>query len=379
MGNSISDVLNKYKNGNNKKWPHNLDFLMSHYLFSMNTSSLQKMMSIEYCNEWVNNISELLEKKTSKEDLSILKRRVMGNDKNIKISDISKFYVKIAHIYAVIFFSLNPVFKYETKKKGEEIKIGTKLNIPENIPIQISKFNSCEGKTIKKLKPEQLKDSNYVLSGGNNTKKSLIPELMSLYFDEYNIENGSFLSMTPSSKKMYEDDLRLFYNILSSNSNDLNDLVPRQIQSFQDISRDDITLDEKKESKFQSGGGVEKIRLNKTFNTLSGNLYIEYAIALKKLVQETNNTQASVLKIFSRLFVGMNEDDFTINPKLNSDSLSEIVKETRTLVMKLYLNCEINYTKSVQLYESIVEQKILDTTKKQIRNLKHIRDVLISS
>ena len=67
-----------------------------------------------------------------------------------------------------------------------------------------------------------------------------------------------------------------------------------------------------------------------------------------------------------------------INPKLNEDSLQEIVLETRAIIINLYLKCEIDFVNGIKIYEAIVEKKILETTQNQIETLEKTTEGLIS-
>ena len=58
-----------------------------------------------------------------------------------------------------------------------------------------------------------------------------------------------------------------------------------------------------------------------------------------------------------------------INPSLTEESLQGIVIETRSLIINLYLTCEVNYVNGLNIYEAIVDQKILDTLKNQTQYL----------
>jgi hypothetical protein len=63
------------------------------------------------------------------------------------------------------------------------------------------------------------------------------------------------------------------------------------------------------------------------------------------------------------------EKQVLVNPSLTEEKVQEIVVETRSLIIQLYLTCEMDYTKGVQIYEAIVEQNILEIAQSQIHNL----------
>jgi hypothetical protein len=57
--------------------------------------------------------------------------------------------------------------------------------------------------------------------------------------------------------------------------------------------------------------------------------------------------------------------------------LDEIVVETRTLIINLYLTCEKDYARGLNIYEAIVEKKIFDSAQNQIIKLKKEHDDLL--
>lgn len=403
MGNLIVRVLESYgyktnDNINAAGTPGDLNLLISHYMFLMSEQELKKWISVSYCNTWINNISKMMSKDSSNVFIEETFTKVCSsNTNNTNITqmcnDIAKFYVKVVHIYAVIFFSLNPVFAQKTQD-GTYVALDTATELSSNIPVSILKFDACRSKIVKKV-PAANTNNGFIMGGGGPAVTgcggNIIPEIASLYYDNYNLDTGSFDSMSPSSKQTYRDDLRMFYNVLNSNKHD--NVLPRRIHQFQDILKTDIVAvdsdDNDDDSNIvlsdgaqlrTSGGGREKTRLNKAFGTLSGQLLVQYAASLKKLVRETKHAQTSVLSIFAKMFVFTDENESvaTIHPDLQSSDLETIVKDARKTIVRLFLNCEMNFTKNIQIYESIVEHKILNTTQQQIKQLELIRDELVT-
>jgi hypothetical protein len=62
--------------------------------------------------------------------------------------------------------------------------------------------------------------------------------------------------------------------------------------------------------------------------------------------------------------------EVVVNPKMNEKSLQEIVETTRKLIVELYLKCEDDFLKGLEIFEAIVEKQILDTSKEQIKELE---------
>ena len=103
----------------------------------------------------------------------------VSNDakKNIKKKrvciGIAKFYVKIAHIFAAIVTTINPVYTYKDEN-GITVKktLLEKDTIPKNVNRTLYKLNICDNR-IRALKKNQIQDDT---SGKcyDSTKKYVI-------------------------------------------------------------------------------------------------------------------------------------------------------------------------------------------------------------
>jgi hypothetical protein len=97
------------------------------------------------------------------------------------------------------------------------------------------------------------------------------------------------------------------------------------------------------------------------------------------MIQTTNKNQEELLKIINKLFVYIIDPEtekkqIRINPSLTEESLQDIVIEARSLIINLYLTCEVNYVNGLNIYEAIVDQKILDTLQNQTQYLEKKRE-----
>ena len=223
-----------------------------------------------------------------------------------------------------------------------------------------------------------------MLIGGGRNKHNpsapLISDITPLYYDTYDIKTNTFNTMSRSNKEKYMNDLQIFYRSISSRYGD--DKIPSHIHTFDDILTTDIGPIQ------QMGGGksTESKKLSDAFNTLSGHTIMNYAESLKQLIHDTNNLQQSIIDVLAELFIYIEPDTSnnkdkniaTINPLLTNLNIGDVMNKARTIIIKLYLDCELNYTNNIKLYESIVEQKILDTTKSQIKHLKKLLDTIVS-
>ena len=199
-----------------------------------------------------------------------------------------------------------------------------------------------------------------------------ILELEELYFDDnYDFKTGKFTGMSENTRKVYLNDLQIFYNVFTGKSGSL----PPEITRFSDIRLRDY-------NKMDKCNGENPLFKIKFKGPLTNKLFNDYAENLKKMIQTTNKNQQLLLTIINQIFVytldpQSGKKQIRIIPSLTEERLQEIVIETRALVIKLYLNCEIDYVNGLNIYEAIVEEKILPTVQNQIKNLQSISDELI--
>jgi hypothetical protein len=100
------------------------------------------------------------------------------------------------------------------------------------------------------------------------------------------------------------------------------------------------------------------------------------------MIQNAANNQNKLLSVINVLFTYVvdphtKKNKIRINPKLTDEMLQSAVVNTRKFIIDLYVKCETDYVNGVKLYEAIVESKILDTTQKQIENLKKKADKIV--
>ena len=131
-----------------------IDYVASYYILKSNFKSLKKLNDPEYCNKLVVITSDLIKNAFNTRDIQFIAKRIkdglevsemtsnnytyMTHDQldgldikntqpeNIKKDDvcisISKFYIKIANIFASIVMTINPVFSYQ--EDGDEKFVG---------------------------------------------------------------------------------------------------------------------------------------------------------------------------------------------------------------------------------------------------------------
>ena len=297
---------------------------------------------------------------------------------------IAKFYIKIAHLFAAIVMTINPVYTYrDSDGNMSRATLYEKSRIPANASRKIVKMNLCDSRlrSLKRgfgdvslddiAKGEQFAVNPDMCSinvdnyGNGKTLEDEpgIPELMQLYYDDvYNYETGEFTGMSDKSRKVYEEDLRIFHNIFSGKEGNSD------VAKFSDI----------KLREYQNGPGCKGNAgsLNSpVLGTVSNKLFAEYASNVKNMMYTTRKNQEALLSILNQLFVYTTDPitkkrEIRIIGGLTDSKLQKIVVDARALIIKLYLTCEINYTTGIKIYEAIVEEKILQTSQNQIKTLE---------
>lgn len=414
MGNSFSNSTTQSQFADRSLKPKPLsqiiDYIATYYILTMDFNSLKKLAEKEYCDKMVILTSDIIERYFTDMDITYLAQKIkdgkevneLTNDNviffdkakldNLDVTSqlkktrlcigIAKFYVKIAHVFAAIVMTINPVYMYKDES-GDLIKtpLFKKGQIPKNVKRSLYKMGLCENR-INALKRGQ--DYSTLMDGDDinvrpkvcnvNTRmdgetKTLmdepgIPELMDLYFDDvYDYSSGEFKGMSENTKRMYMVDLELFYKTFTGNLS-----MPITIQKFSDIQLKDY------ESAPQCNG--QDPPFERAFRgSLRDKLFYDYAANIRDMVQRANENQEALLAIINELFVytidpQTQKRTIRINPALTDQSLQLVIEKTRAIIIKLYLTCETDFSKGVKLYEAIIESTIVKTLGEQEKNLK---------
>jgi hypothetical protein len=418
MGNSASS--SKKADSKFDNFYEIVDYIATYYILTMDFKSLSKLSEKAYCDKLVVLTSDIIDRYFNDLEVTFLAQRVKNgvdvNDlktekvrffsqDNLQSLDISndtqksirkkrvcigiaKYYVKIAHIFAAIVMTINPVYIYKDAT-GQTVKttLLEKDKIPKNVNRKLYKLNICDnriralkrGETIDEQSGNVTMQPRVCDMNGNNdgTQKTLadepgIQELMRLYLDDkYDYSNGTFTGMSEETEKQFRKDLKLFYTAFTGNEE-----IPPTIQKFSDIKLRDYS---KKPGCQPPNSALKgKYTLNK-----KDELFVKYAENIKKMIQSAADNQFKLLEVINDLFTYVNDPYsgkrvIRINPKLNEDLLQKAVEKTRKFIVNLYIKCETDYVNGVQLFEAIVESKIVETTQNQIETLKKEASKIIS-
>jgi len=421
MGNISSTNINA-KSNNDKQFDNFyqiIDYIATYYILTMDFKSLSNLSNKEYCDKLVVITSDIIKNYFNDIEITYLAQRIKNGEevndltkenvmfvnkdklesldiqndskKTIKKKrvciGIAKFYVKIAHIFAAIVKTINPVYVYKDEN-GVMVKNGLleKDKIPKNVQRKLYKLNICDNR-IRSLKSmdtnEETKEVNLhpKICGMNLNKdgsvKTLqdepgINELLQLYLDDnYDYSNGTFTGMSESTKKQFEKDLKTFYTTFTGNTE-----MPPEIKKFSDIKLRDYN------NKNSCQGQNPVFKQNYILSN-NDKLFVEYAKNIQSMIQSASNKQSELLNVINELFIFVNDPysdkkKIRVNPTLTEDKLQKIVEKTRNIIIELYVKCEMNFVDNLKVYEAIVESKILETTKKQIENLENKATTIIN-
>ena len=410
MGNHASTPIKDEKQFDN--FYNVVDYIATHYILTMDFKSLQKLSEKAYCDKLVILTSDIISRYFNDTEVTYLDQRVkdgvevnnlknekiiyvnkdnmerldISNDKQKSIKKkrtcigIAKFYVKIAHIFAAIVMTINPVYTYKDNT-GQTVKttLLEKDKIPKNVNRKLHKLNMCDnriralnrGKQIDNitgdvtLQPKYC-DINLTKTGLDKTlaDEPGIPELRRLYLDDnYDYSNGSFKGMLKETEELFHKDLNLFYTAFTG-----NDKMPDTIKEFSDIKLRDYN----KKPGCQPPNSILK---GKYLINKKNDLFVKYANNITQMIQSATDNQHKLLDVINELFKYLTDPYsgkivIRINPNLTDELLQKSVVDTRKFIIDLYVKCETDYFEGVKIFQAIVESKIVETTQKQIETLK---------
>jgi hypothetical protein len=396
-----------------------VDYIASYYILTMDFASLNKLLNKKYCDKMIILTADIISAHVTTADIDFLEKKVVDGTpidqivkKNVTFLNrddidkldipdpvskqracvgIAKYYIKIAHVFASIVMTLNPIYSYKDAL-GNTVKVPyyKKSSIPKDAKPQLSELGLCAEK-IHSLQGDQ----NYSKPTDGSIKvhpkicamninmdgsvKSLvdepgIPDLMHLFYDDnYDIETGKFTGMSTETAQMYQDSVNAFYKTFTGNND-----VPADVTEFKHIKLKDYR------------GSSACSRVDHTFISSPGDsttrrkLFVKYASHVRDMMNKANKNQEKLISIVNRLFEHIldpvtKKTTIRVSSLLNDEMLQPIVEETRKLIIELYLTCEMDYVEGVKIYEAIVQSVIIDVTQKQIDALEKKKDDLVKS
>lgn len=392
-----------------------IDFVATNYILTQNFQDMRNLAKLDYCNNLVIMTSKIISKHLHEDEIRYLARRIKEGvevnemtkekvayitKKNLENADeqnettkrrlciaIAKHYILIAHIFAAIVTTINPIYVYKDST-GSTVKstLMQKTNIPKGTKTTIKKLNICSkrlnallnnqdynvpnNETIK-IKPKFC-DMNYDRVRGRD--KSLfeepgIPELEKLYYDDYDDDNGGFKGMTDKMRKeVYEKDVEKFYKAFTGNDSlplDANNKPT--VKKFSQIPLRDF---------HRSKGCKDNSVYRQTYSgSLKDKLFSDYAEHTRQMMMTAEDNQNKLIEVIDYLFViatnpETGRKETVINPTLKEGDILQAAAKAREHIVDLYIKCEDDFIKGLELFEAIVEKTMADTSRAQIERLE---------
>ena len=418
MGNAQSDTTQK------KTLPEIIDYISANYILTQNFTDMEKLADMTYCDKLAILTSRVVDKNTSNLDIKYMTQRLkkgveineMREDKLLffpkdQLNDldvinktqkrrlcigIARFYVKIAYLFAAIVTTVNPTYKFKDSEGNvKEVDLSKKHEIPSDGKASVTQVNLCnqrltallngesyleedlKGKSEIKVKPNfcgvnydftALKTKSLMVEPG-------LPELEKLYFDKYDYDNGGFVGMTKKMREeVYEKDVETFYKVFTG-----NDEIPivngvKSIKNFSQIQMHDY----KKIDGCELDGKYTKAYTG----SLKDKLFSKYAENIQRMLKKTKVTQEKLLNFIDQLFEfdinsQTNKPEIIIKKSLTESKLDVLAEEIRKTIIDLYINCEIDFSEGLKIFEAIVAKVVKDTVLVQDKNLETMKHELI--
>ena len=415
MGNTQPQNVKKAEKG--KDLSQVINFIASNYILSQSFQDMEKLKDEKYCDELILVTSDVLNKYLTRMDVQYLATKIkQGVEVNEMASDnllylnkgdlnkidvknatqkkrmcigIAKYYVKVAHIFSAIVTTINPTYTYKDKfGTHHTVNFSEKGKIPKGADVRINKVNLCNERvnalvngrdlTLKdptqpiKIKPNfcqmnlNIKETERTQQrvGETLANEPGITQLERLYKDVYDYQSGKFTGMSDAMREEYKKDLVILYKNFTG-----KEAMPESIQTFSQIPLRD----------FSSLKGCQAAPNNQYLKEYEGTpkqkLFVDYANHVKKMMQDANTNKDALIGILDQLFVfavnpQTKKPEITINPKLTDEVLNKLVRETQQMIIKLYVACETDFIKGLEIFEQIIQEQIKIAMQKKIDALK---------
>ena len=399
---------NKASTMNSSQLVEIVDNYATNYILTENFQDMVKLTDDTYCEKLTILVADKLADVTTKSDVEYLAERVKDGTPTKKMVDdeliylpksqlshlsiqseadkksvcigIAKFYIKIAHLFAAVVTTINPIYSYKSKG-GESLQVSLleKTEIPKDAAVGVlqehgfcsqrldalingQNFN-VSGREEVILKPNFCKINLDPQTQKNRTlmDEPGFPDLRELYKDVYDPSDGKFKSMSPQAKQQFTADLKTLYSAFTGNAR-----LPADITNYNDITLKNFSS----WKGCQEGGPYTK----EQSGSLKENLFKQYVAHVRKMMNKTSKAQQQLISILKNIFVpklvaAPTDINDIINPELTEEILDKMIVRTRGLIVKLYVTCETDFLKGIEIFEAIIEKIYLDTSISRISQL----------
>ncbi len=301
---------------------------------------------------------------------------------------IAEFYIKLSHIYAAIFKTIQPTYVYKDQEGNMiSFSLEDKSKIPKNATYETTYVNFCNERIQALINNNNYNDTdqqidvqpnfcNIHLNAKDGSTKNLsqltgMLEFEKLFYDVFDYDKGVYNKISDKMQIEYDDALQTFYEVFTGNK----EKKPDNIKRFKDITLKD----------YHNGKGCinEGTLKNKATGSLKTKVFQDYASQLKKMLDDSTKKQEQILEIISELFSFIKDESsdketVIIQPKLTKKGLEDIGIKARNLIKEMYVQCEKDFFDALLKYQAIIIFQGKELQEKQIDNLeKEIEDTIL--
>ena len=254
MGNYSSTTINKNKNknddsilnfkelnNNNSEFISKLNEIATDYILGQNFQDMIRLTNSKYCNDLVIITSKILKKSFFSNQIQVMYKQISEGDiysgqsilgisgssqkeqtKKMCI-EIAKYYVKIAHLFAAIITTLNPVFSWRSSASSSRAILSP--HIPAEPPGRTEVEQGMEGvEGVEDVEKTTLENKHYISEMAKDVKienlnfcNSRIADLMDM--DELTDLLDDESVMNTMSGELPVSEIKIKTKLCSSNLN----------------------------------------------------------------------------------------------------------------------------------------------------------------
>jgi len=240
----------------------------------------------------------------------------------------------------------------EEPKKDEEVTEVTEENkevTQEQKPIQMGGVNEVsEGKV--QMTSDLIETMTLADEPGIKSLENLYKDFMKIEIEGKQLK-GVFV-MSDKSKKQYEKDVKDFYKAFVP----ANQQNTKDIKEFSDIKLTDYTkMKECNDKKAPWGAPIIGDASKR-----KDSLFIKYGTHFQTMIKNVKDRETELIGLLHRLFDFDLKKDVPIKIKgdLTEDKLNnEIMKDIQNVIKKMYIGCEMDFQRGIQIYNEIYKQR----------------------
>ena len=329
-----------------------VDRAAAHYILTQSEADIEQFTQEDFCKNVESLVADILSKNVSDLNAQIILQRINKGEKLVDVTQmipcgvgsetgqsdreaIARFYVAIAHLYAVLAKASGVLGVPDTEVMVDDTKSRLQ-RIKDILHIQLQNV--------------QLAEDVYQLEKEIEHKKGVLPDLEPLYFDVYDPSAQLYTHMSDAAKTQFEYDIKHFYTGFADED------MPSDVSTYRDIPLSKCCQQ-------RDRGSTE--------------LFEEYGRSLADIITGSNKARSEFSPIMNEIIIEV-DGIVTIHPDLNVEQLDALIQNARETIVGEYMENESKYLKGLEMFEAIVEHQLGQTMQSQLANLNDQLYILVS-